>query len=161
MTTIRPANIGDVLAIRQVLRETWIDTYRDYLSQETLDEVYKNWHSLEGLTQQVQDKNTYFLVAVAGERIVGMATAGYEDEVTTMYRLYVLPDQQRKGIGKQLLRSIIARFPDAKKMYLHVEALNKKGVAFYLKEGFTQVGTEQDVLGAQTLEAVVMEKAIG
>jgi ribosomal protein S18 acetylase RimI-like enzyme len=154
------ATVADAPAIQQLLRETWQDTYGDHLSQETLDEVYKNWQSIEFLTQQIDNPKIYFPLAKAGAELVGLSTALMPEATIRMFRLYVSPPHQRKGIGELLLNHVIEHFQEAKQIQLHVEVMNPKGQAFYQKHGFTELKREQEKIANQVLELILMEKQL-
>jgi len=155
---IRLATREDVNDIQDLLHETWKDTYGDYVSQKTLDEVYKNWQSIEFLTKQIQNPNVYFPVLVEHDQIVGLATARTIENVVILFRLYVSPIHQRKGIGKPLLDSVEQHFSGAKKIQLHVEIFNQKGQAFYKKSGFKEMKREQEKVGDETINQILMER---
>ncbi|MBI5151315.1 MAG: GNAT family N-acetyltransferase [Candidatus Pacebacteria bacterium] len=156
--TIRRARAQDVSIIQALLQDTWKDAYGDHLSQETLDEVYKNWQSIDFLNKQVQNPEVYFPIAVENDRIVGLATTRLTENIITLFRLYVLPTSQRKGIGQLLLEDVMSHYPDARRMQLHVETFNPKGLAFYNKNGFKEIKREQEKVGNETIEQILMEK---
>src|SRR5215211_2850269 len=108
------ATFNDAAAIQKLLRETWKDTYGDHLSQETLDEVYKNWQSIEFLTKQIENPKFYFPLAKDGDELVGLSTAHMPEDTIVMFRLYVSPQHQRNGIGELLLKNVIEHFSRCK-----------------------------------------------
>jgi ribosomal protein S18 acetylase RimI-like enzyme len=158
MMAIRKATSKEVLAVQKLLRETWLYTYSNHLSQATLDEVYKTWQSVEFLTKQIQNPDFYFPLAVEADKVVGVATARSVDGVTVLFRLYVDSHYQRRGIGEKLLRTVFDYFPENKKVQLYVEALNIKGQAFYHKHGFKEVKREKEKIVTEIIEQVLMEK---
>ena len=157
---IRSAGPSDAPAIQQVLRSTWQDTYGSYLSPETLDEVYKNWQSIEFLTRQIEHPEIYFPLAEVDDKVVGLATARLDSETITLFRLYVLPDYQRQHIGRQLLENVMDRFSPASKIRLSVEKMNDKGKQFYERMGFKIVGEGQDKVGDQVIHEYHMQKEL-
>jgi len=154
------ATVADAPAIQTLLRETWQDTYGDYLSQETLDEVYQNWQSIEVLTQQIENPKIYFPLAKTGTELVGLSTALMPEATIRLFRLYVSPQHQRQGIGALLLNHVIEHFQGAKQIQLHVEVMNPKGQSFYQKHGFKEIKREQEKIVNQVLELILMEKQL-
>lgn len=154
------ATFDDAPAIQTLLRETWQDTYGDHLSQETLDEVYQNWQSIEFLTQQIENPKIYFPLAKSGAELVGLSTALMPEDTILMPRLYVSPHHQRKGIGELLLNNVIEHFQGAKQIQLHVEVMNPKAQSFYQKHGFKEIKREEEKLANQVLELILMEKQL-
>src|SRR5262249_31160086 len=133
MLTIQRAALGDVAGIQQVLRETWIDTYAQYLAPSTLEEVSRMWRDTDRIAFRVQDPTIYFGVARIDDHcICGLVAAELKDEATLhIYRLYVHPKRQRQGIGGKLLETIVEQHPAAKKIVLQVLSQNSKGLAFW------------------------------
>ncbi len=154
------ATLNDAAAIQKLLRETWKDTYGDHLSQETLDEVYKTWQSIEFLTKQIENPQFYFPLVKNGDELVGLSTGLMPEDTIVMVRLYVSPQHQRKGIGELLLKNVIERFQGAKKIQLHVEVMNPKGQSFYKKLAFKGIKHEEEKIGNEVIELILMEKQL-
>lgn len=154
------ATFKDAAAIQKLLRETWKDTYGDHLSQETLDEVYKNWQSIEFLTHQIENPQFYFPLAKDSDELVGLSTAHMPEDTIVMFRLYVSPQHQRKGTGELLLRDVVAHFQGAKKIQLHVEVMNPKGQLFYMKQGFKEIKRAEEKVVNEVIELILMEKQL-
>lgn len=102
----------------------------------------------------------YFPIATEGDDLVGIATARQNGETIVLFRLYVYPHHQRKGAGKLLLDDVIKNFSTAKKIQLHVEALNPKGQAFYSKHGFKEMKREQEKIVTEVIDQILMEKEL-
>ena len=160
MVQMRSATSNDAEAIQKLLRETWMDTYGDHLSQETLDEVYKNWQSIEFLTKQIENPRLYFPLAKEGDELVGLSTAYMPEDTIVMLRLYVSPRHQRKGIGELLLQNVIEHFQVGKKIQLHVEVTNPKGQSFYKKHGFKEIKRGEERVAKEVIELILMEKQL-
>jgi ribosomal protein S18 acetylase RimI-like enzyme len=160
MLQILNASVEDAAAIQELLRETWKDTYGNHLSQETLDEVYKNWQSIEFLTQQIENPAIYFPLAKEEDEVLGLATTFRREDTILMFRLYVSPQHQRKGIGELLLKAVMEHFQGAKKIQLNVEAMNPKGQSFYKKQGFKEIKRGEEKIGNEGIEVILMEKAL-
>jgi ribosomal protein S18 acetylase RimI-like enzyme len=154
------AALNDAVAIQKLLRETWKDTYGDHFSQATLDEVYKNWLSIEFLTQQIENPTFYFPLAKEADELVGLSTAQMPEDSIVMFRLYISPQHQRKGIGELLLKHVIEHFQGAKKIQLHVEGMNPKGQSFYRKHGFKEIKREEEKVVNEVIELILMEKQL-
>jgi len=122
MTTIRPGTAQDAASIAKVYIDTWRSTYAAILPHRGLLGM-----SYEGQARQwswiVRDPAQSVIVASeADDGVVGFAGfgparnrpaagrfAGDEDaRVGEIYTLYVLPDFQERGIGRQLLSAAFA-----------------------------------------------------
>ncbi|NEA37121.1 GNAT family N-acetyltransferase [Streptomyces sp. SID13031] len=74
---------------------------------------------------------------VGDERVVGMVGLGREGDFWVMWKLYVLPEYQGKGIGKALLDGAIAALPaGTSRLLLDVLVTNEPAIGFYRKNGF-------------------------
>jgi ribosomal protein S18 acetylase RimI-like enzyme len=134
---IRPARSDELADVRDLLVETWHDTYDALLGAETVTRITDEWHSVESLSRQLDLASACFLVAHEKGRIVGHVFANAQQlPVLVLARLYVRPHCQRRGIGKALLDAAVATYPGARVIRLEVEAGNPKGIAFYRREKF-------------------------
>jgi ribosomal protein S18 acetylase RimI-like enzyme len=154
---IRAAEPADVEAVRRLLVETWHDTYDSLIGAEKVAEITNSWHSIENLGRQLTMPDASFLVAVEDGAIVGHILATVQKPPFMMIsRLYVLPDRQRRGIGSSLIHSAVARHQNCDTLHLEVEVDNKKGLSFYLREGFREVRRSV----TQGIDHIRMEKRL-
>lgn len=160
MVEIERAVVQDVLTIKEILRETWLDTYGSLLPKTAIETITSQWHAPELLTEQLQNPEIYFAVAREGGVVVGVITARKQDDVIVVNRLYVRPQYQRRGIGRQLLEASYRTFHDSQRVRLSVEAENRKGVAFYAKQGFRETARGTEEVAGVRLEHVVMERPL-
>jgi diamine N-acetyltransferase len=158
--TVERAAAQDVLTIKEVLRETWQDTYASMLPKTAIETITSEWHAPALLAAQIQNPDIYFAVARVGGTIAGLVTAQKQDDAIVVNRLYVRPHHQRRGIGRQLLESCYREFDNAPKVRLTVEADNRKGVAFYTKQGFREVARNSEEIVGTRLEHSIMEKPL-
>ena len=162
MATIRKAESSDIAGIKAVLAVTWLDTYSSFLGHDAIARITTEWHSPEVLAKELGDLSTHCAVCVEDSgQIVGVITAYRTRPAQVLVgRLYVLPDHQRRGIGKALMDSAAQAFPGIQKLSLPVEEKNAKGRAFYRKLGFREVGKRvDDVMGTQ-LTSIIMERLV-
>jgi ribosomal protein S18 acetylase RimI-like enzyme len=158
--TIERAAAQDVLAIRDVLRETWRDTYAALLPATAIETITSQWHAPALLAEQIDNRDIYFAIARAAGVVAGVITAQKQDDAIVVNRLYVRPKHQRRGIGRALVESSYREFRDAQRVRLTVEANNQKGIGFYAALGFREVGRSSVELGGALLENVLMEKPL-
>lgn len=162
MVRIERATVADVPHIQQVLRETWLATYGAFLSAATIRTATSVWHSIERLTAEIQQPQTFFAVAKTSDgTIIGLITVGHlTDDTVILARLYVLPRYQHQGIGRQLLQAGISAFPTARTIRLEVEEQNHPAYRFYRQHGFHEVERKAEHLESDVIRVVVMEKPL-
>jgi ribosomal protein S18 acetylase RimI-like enzyme len=160
---VRTASAQDLAAIRDLLIETWHDTYDAIHGAERVSQICDEWHSLGALRARLASPNSEFLVADDGKQIAGMAFAEAQDEGKTvrLHQLYVRPDFQGGGIGGMLFDEVESCFPDGERVRLEVDTQNTRAIGFYVSLGFAQVSTSEDCasMGAG-LPALIYEKPI-
>ena len=80
------------------------------------------------------------LVAVEGDRAVGLANLGRRGETTWLGGVGVIPAQRGSGVGESLTRMLLhqAREAGAREMVLEVIVENAPAIGLYEKLGFTR-----------------------
>jgi len=160
MLRIERAALTDVDEIQLVLRETWLDTYREHLAQATLEEVTEVWHAAALIAARVQDPDIFFAVArEESGRMCGLVTAALRPPNDLfIYRLYVRPGHQKQGVGTALLSETLSMFPGVARVMLQVVAENEKGFAFWKKHGFHEYGVKDEVVAGEAVRVTAMER---
>jgi GNAT superfamily N-acetyltransferase len=153
---VRDAVVADVPAIRAVARPAWHAVYDDPLGAATVDDLVDSWYEPATLRREVCD-NEPFVVAERAGGVVGFARGGRarEDEVATLSRLYVHPDEWGDGVGTALLGAVARRLPVATTLRAVALAANEVGHAFYDRHGFAHRGYRQTTLDGHSFEVVV------
>ena len=138
MITIERARSEDADEIRDVAYQSWRAAYRDIFTLDFINDFFARNFTDERLVSAIL--NDIFLVARDGERIVALAHAGTRDSITTLYRLYALPDYWRSGVGGKLLDTLEATLTahNVSQYQCFVQSKNEVGKQFYLKRGFTR-----------------------
>jgi ribosomal protein S18 acetylase RimI-like enzyme len=81
-----------------------------------------------------------------GERCAGFAATSYEpwNRRLTLWHLYVDPAYRRRGVARQLLKSVEphGHAHGARHLWLETSSLNVPGVAAYRALGFSLTGTD-------------------
>ncbi|MBO3759883.1 GNAT family N-acetyltransferase [Ciceribacter sp. L1K23] len=165
MFFVRTASQQDVEALRTLLSETFHATYDGFYGLLKVQQLIDSWHSVAALKARVDKRDAEFLVADDGKRLGGMAYAAMSPKLTktaVLHQLYIHPECQRQGIGRDLFAEIESCFPDAEIMRLEVEPRNAGAIAFYQAHGFIEVD-RIDSCGSPDsgLPAIVMEKPLG
>jgi ribosomal protein S18 acetylase RimI-like enzyme len=132
---VRSAELGDVEAVREIGVRTWPVAYGGLASEEFIVDGLAQWWSPEAVERGI--RNGITLVAAEGEQLIGMVGLGREGEFWVMWKLYVLPGHQGKGVGKALLDAAIKALPEGTtELLLDVLIANEKAIRFYESHGF-------------------------
>jgi len=135
MIAVRQAEVGDVEAVRQIGLTTWPVAYAGLASDEFIADGLAQWWSPEAVERGI--RNGITLVAADDDHLVGVVGLGREGDSWVMWKLYVLPDHQRKGVGKALLDAAIKALPTGTpELLLDVLVGNEQAIGFYRANGF-------------------------
>ena len=163
MFFVRSASTNDIAAIREVLAETWRATYMPFYGAAKVEEIIADWHSEAAIKASLERPDGEFLVADDGNRIGGVAFASKAGgtDVVSLHQLYVRPECQGLGIGRDLFAEIETCFPGARSLKLEVDPGNEPAIGFYEAHGMTQTGSTgncgRDNSG---IPAVIMSKQL-
>jgi GNAT superfamily N-acetyltransferase len=164
ISKVEAGNKLQIAEIQKIAEITWPIAFGEILSTEQLDYMMKMMYSTESLVSQFSKNNEFFLyysenVPVA---FLGIEKKYRAENSLKIHKLYVLPNQQGKGIGAKLVSfsENICKEEKIKVLTLNVNRFNKAS-EFYLKLGFTNVKSEDIEIGKDYLmEDFVMEKRI-
>lgn len=139
---IEKASINDIETIQQLAAAIWPVAYNEILKTEQLDYMLQKFYSVDALKDQMLTKgHQFYLLKNDSLKALGFASVSQENEQTfKLQKLYVLPQEQGKNIGKKLLQATINFTLDhgGKKIVLNVNRYNKARF-FYEKIGFKMI----------------------
>jgi len=138
------ATLEDVADIIAVQKETWLSTYpNEEYGITTEDILSKDWDNPDRLARWQKtivegDGTSQIWVAKDGERVVGFCSAAREGNRNRnrIRAIYVLPECQGRGIGKQLMQKAFSWLGDEKDTAVAVVKYNANAIDFYKKSGF-------------------------
>lgn len=148
MITIGEAGIEDLDTIRRLAYEIWPSAYGELLGPGQLNYMLKKIYSLSSLLEQVSVLKHQFIIASEDEDPVGFASYSAHGDDPTVYHLkkiYVLPAQQGKNIGRQILDDVKVRIKSSGGCTLQLNVnRHNKALHFYEKYGF-KIIREEDI----------------
>ena len=147
MIEIRTADISDLETIRKLAYKIWPSAYEKILGKAQLDYMLDKIYSASALRHQLAVLEHHFILVFENKNPIGFAafSAHLNPFVYHLNKIYVLPDQQGKNIGKQILDYVIAEIKKngATSLQLNVNRHNK-ALHFYEKQGF-KIVREEDI----------------
>ena len=146
---VRPACVGDRVALAVVAAATWRATYGDIFTLEFIADFVQRAYGPERLTRIILAPDSRFLVATADEAVIGfgqmgpafMRREGAASIPADLHRLYVLPEWQRRGVGRALLAELEVWLAN-RGMHAYgcfVHSRNARAIAFYTAQGFVNL----------------------
>jgi len=149
---------------RNLAEKIWPSAYETILSKEQLSYMLNWMYSIETLEKSF-DKGNEFYCAFDNDLPLGFLELEFlSEEASTvkLQKIYVLPSEQNKGIGKNFLQFALLRAKNrgARNVILQVNRANK-AVEFYLKNNFCIISEEDFPIGNDYyMNDYVMEKTL-
>ena len=114
MIKIKPAEINDLPVIRNLAYEIWPSAYGKILGKAQLDYMLDKIYSASSLEHQMAVLKHQFILVFENKKPIGFAafSAHINPLIYHLNKIYVLPDQQGKNAGKQILNYVTAQLPD-------------------------------------------------
>lgn len=153
--TIREATPADAAAIAAVQVRSWEATYADMLPQEHIDRRTVGLRTAQWTERLRDGADDIFVACDPSGTIAGFTSGGHSGEPVEGFdaeigTLYLLPEAQRRGIGKQLLRALSAALQKKgfKAAWVRVLSDNAPARRFYENCGAEVVcETEEEIDG--------------
>ena len=154
---IRRATYEDIPMIQKIAVESWRQTYQQIIPPKLQQQFLAFDYNYRQLRHRID--TTLFFVALQQDVIVGFAnfSIGTRNELET---IYLSPAVFSEGIGHQLLVTGESFYPAGTELYVRVNALNERAIAFD-KSGVKYLGTHNlsindfnaEVMGSPTIYA--------
>ena len=147
---IRQAFIADIPLIREITMQVWPQTYIPIIGAQQVSYMLDLFYSAGSLTKQMEESGHKFIIGYNEKD--GLAFASYSEigpETFKLHKLYILPNQQGKGVGRFMLNHIVADIKSngAHSLLLNVNRHNHSAITFYEKTGFTHFRDEDIDIG--------------
>ena len=159
---IREATKQDIAAIRSLAHDTWPVTYKDILPDGQLRYMMELIYGEQSLTKQF-DLGHHFLIAEENKKQLAFASYNMlKPGIYKLQKLYVLPQEQGKGVGKLLMDHVIRNIKEegATSLLLNVNRHNT-AKQVYEHLGFTVIGEEDiDIGEGYFMNDYIMEKKL-
>jgi diamine N-acetyltransferase len=160
MTEIIEGNATHIPVIVEIAETTWAITYNTILKPEEMRYMLDTLYSVAALQRVMDDRAQKFLLIKDKLGYAGFAAYGKRPEesgVFKLHKIYVLPDRQGKGYGKQLIEAVRQQL-DGREAYALDLNVNRYNPAqeFYKKLGFKIIKEEDVPIGQFFMNDFVM-----
>ena len=110
------------------------------------------------LTAELPDERHEFLVAEAGEEVLGYVGMLFVLDEGYISNVAVAPDYRRQGVASALIRALLARAAERELSFvtLEVRESNAPAIALYEGFGFAPVGRRKNYYDAPKEDAILM-----
>lgn len=154
----------ELFLTRNLAENIWPSAYGTILSKEQLSYMLNWMYSIETLEKSF-DKGNEFYCAFDNDLPLGFLELEFLNEEAgsvKLQKIYVLPSEQNKGIGKNFLQLALLRAKNrgARNLILQVNRANK-AVQFYLNNNFCIISEEDFPIGnGYFMNDYVMERTL-
>ena len=160
MISIQNARPSDIITIRELAEKIWWPTYTNIIEKEQISFMLGTIYSHETMLKVMEDKSQEFVLLYEDNVAKGFASYGGWGEETNawkIHKLYVLPESQGKGFGKELLNEIKhrAKSNGVTTLVLNVNRKNP-AFSFYKGYGFSVLREEDIPIGPFWMNDYVM-----
>lgn len=150
LIVIKPATVAEIPVIRTIANQTWPTAYNPIIGAQQVAYMLGLFYSPQALKDQMHEEGHRFIIGYEDDNPVAFASwSEIEPGIFKLHKLYVLPQLQGKGSGRQMLNYIIGelRQIQATSLRLNVNRHNTSAIAFYNKLGFITLKTEDIDIG--------------
>jgi len=168
--SIRTASPSDGPMLTELGSRTFYETFMPFNSKSDMQLYLEKNFTEAVVANEFREPGTTFLVAEAGETIVGYAkirTLVRPDELDATHpieieRIYSIKEYLGKGVGKQLMEACLnlAKQNSHDVVWLGVWENNPRAISFYQKYGFRKFATHPFMLGNDLQTDWLMKKPI-
>lgn len=150
--------------VQTIAHQTWPNTFAEILTTEQIDYMLE-WMYNKAILEKNYDDGHQFYAYFENNLAIGFMAIQVnllEGKSLKIHKLYVLPNQQGKGVGYKLFQKAIeiAKNLEQKDVFLNVNRFNK-AVDFYKRVGFSILKEENIEIGKGFLmEDYVMQLSI-
>lgn len=146
MIEIKVATKEDLPLIEQLACVIWKVVYEEMISPGQIDYMLKIMYNQDELLALFDD-GLEFIIAYENGAVKGFCGFKIYLDKTRIEKLYVLPDQHKKGIGRLMLDYVIEKSKAVvPAIELNVNRKNK-AVDFYKRHGFKILKEEDNPIG--------------
>ena len=163
--TIDAAAAADLPVVVRLAEAIWRAHYPGIIAHEQIDYMLARGYTLDALAPFLHESGSGLAIARARGEPVGFAAWYRPDEpaTTKLDKLYVLPSQHGRGVGRALVAHVeaAARRDGARTLILNVNKNNAKAIAAYRACGFsTREAVVADIGGGFVMDDYVMAKSV-
>jgi GNAT superfamily N-acetyltransferase len=167
---IIPAQQSDAPTLRDLMEQTFVDTYAQFNTPENMQKHISEHFALAKVELELSDEKVQYLLMKQNTRLIGFAklvkdhtAKGLEKQkAVEIERIYVTHAYHGQKLGTKLMQACLdwSKKEGFTTVWLGVWEHNQKALAFYQKMGFQRFGEHVFVLGSEVQNDFLMKKEI-
>jgi diamine N-acetyltransferase len=149
---IRRGTLADAAALAEFAQRTFLETFGAANRPEHLEAYLPSAYGIEPQSRELRDPAVVTLLGYADEHLVAYAQVRRTErppcveptDAVELQRFYVDQPAHGKGVAQRMMAAVhdCARSFGARHVWLGVWERNPRGIAFYRKCGFVEVGVK-------------------
>lgn len=139
------AQLEDAKLLGQLRKQVWNNTYKGIYPEHMLENFDYDFHYKKDIERLSSSQYINYLIEVDGQK-VGYLIIRNKGNIVTMQSLYILPQYQKKGIGKEAI-ILVKKYCQAQQISCFVCSChpdNNNAIEFYKKMGGVIVGYDEN-----------------
>ena len=162
MIKILKAAQDDAYIIHELAHLIYFPTYSSILSKDQMDFMLGKSYTVAALQESMQTDQDFYIAYNVHNKPVGfMALKDKNTQILRIEKLYLLPEAQGSGIGKELVNFAIQQGKLQNKSIIELNVnRGNKAYYFYLKVGFKVVQEVDIPYYGYILDDYIMQKEI-
>ena len=165
--TIREAGPDDASALALVGAATFLETFAGILDGDAIVGHCAAQHTAAAYLAYLEDDGRAWIgEAQPGGAPIGFALVGKPDLAAAvegdieLKRIYSVSRFQGTGLGAALMKQGLVAARGHRRLLLGVYAQNDRALAFYRKQGFTDLGTRQFNVGGKFYDDLILARPL-
>jgi len=165
MIDIRQADKNDVSVISHIINETWKIAYKGLIPENDMLKYTDKENRENQISEDIEKGELVFFIASYNSNDCGIISYKKYDgddiqDCAYIKQLYVLPDFQKMGVGKELMTYIDNRTKEQgyKRVRLNTLEDNSNARAFYEKLGYEYYGTQDSPIFSEKVVRALYKK---
>jgi ribosomal protein S18 acetylase RimI-like enzyme len=157
---IVPAGHEHLPRIAHLAGVIWRSYYPRIISRAQIEYMLGRMYDLTTLENELSNGICFDRLLI-GDKLAGFTSYGPVGHAMKLYKLYIHPDSQRRGLGTQMLHRVeqLARARGFPKVVLGVNKANSQAITAYEKNGFLiRESICTDIGGGFVMDDYIMEK---
>lgn len=138
----RTAEISDILTIKTLARNIWLEHYPGIISHEQIEYMLGKMYAEDVIADEMANKNYRYVLVETNNAAVGYISYQLKnnEKAVLLSKLYLLSRMHGRGIGKLMLEHVKgeAHKCGAKMIFLFVNKKNIKAIKAYERFGFVK-----------------------
>lgn len=165
MLEIEQVRAVDADVINELAHQIWPHTFSQILSKDQIAYMLDWMYDPQTLKEQINTGQLFYVIKEYNrpKGFIGLEPNYPDAGILRIHKLYVLPEEQGKGLGRKLLTQAfdVAFDLDLHTLHLNVNRFNKS-VDFYKHVGFDIIGEEDIEIGkGYLMEDFIMTLSLG